>query len=312
MIKIRDLMKKTMELVNVDEVHAELQQQLKHGIPPGLTTGWSSFDEYYTIPPFGQLNIISGTPGSGKSEWIDSLAMNCIANHKWKVLFYSPENNPPSFHLQKLVEKLVDKPFGGKYNGKGQVTSEELEKAISILKAACVFGDCRLAGSDLESIVNTVILKALTDRVNMVVIDPWNKVETGVPAGMNKTDHIGRCLSRMQMVAREYNIHFFVAAHPSKQGRKKDGTFPIPSLYDVSDSAHWFNMADNGFIVHRSYDDKKGNDNINRVYIQKIKDRRYGKCGEHAFRFLPWCSGFEDAGDVVSDISRADEQMRAW
>ncbi len=41
-----------------------------------------------------------------------------------------------------------------------------------------------------------------------------------------------------------------VVAHPTKL-KKEDGKMPIPSLYDISDSAHWSNKADVGIIIHR-------------------------------------------------------------
>ena len=42
-----------------------------------------------------------------------------------------------------------------------------------------------------------------------------------------------------------------VAAHPVKQRKGEDGTMQMPSLYDISDSAHWYNKTDVGIVVHR-------------------------------------------------------------
>ena len=42
-----------------------------------------------------------------------------------------------------------------------------------------------------------------------------------------------------------------VVAHPAKMQRNREGKFPTPGLYDISDSAHWANKPDIGIVVHR-------------------------------------------------------------
>ena len=34
--------------------------------------------------------------------------------------------------------------------------------------------------------------------------------------------------------------------------RDKDGKYPVPSLYDISDSAHWANKPDVGIVINRA------------------------------------------------------------
>ena len=47
----------------------------RDGRQRGLSTGWPSLDEFMTIRP-GELSVVTGIPGSGKSEFIDALAVN--------------------------------------------------------------------------------------------------------------------------------------------------------------------------------------------------------------------------------------------
>jgi len=306
MSKMADLMKDTLEIADVDEIFTTIAKYRKDGIPKGKTTGWDKFDEYYQFPPYGQLNVVTGQPGSGKSEWMDSLAMNAILNHRWKILFYSPENNPLDFHLTKLSEKLVGRPFSDIYSGHPILSEKDLEMSQALLKAHCVFANCHLQNATLEGIVNTVILQAMTDKVNMVVIDPWNEVEVGAPpSGMNESAYIGKCLSNIKIVAAKYNIHFFIVAHPVKSTKTKDGKPNKVTLYDISGSSNWFNKVHNGFILHRTWDDKTGNKGIVDMRIAKIKDRRFGKVGEHQFRFLPWCGSYED-------VETAEKKESEW
>ena len=63
--------------------------------------------------------------------------------------------------------------------------------------------------------------------------------------------------------------------------RGNDGTYPIPSMYDISGSAHWHNMADIGLCVHRNFED---NETI--VYGKKVREQGlYGEIGECMFTY---------------------------
>lgn len=59
----------------------------------GVSTGWPSLDECYKIAK-GTLNIITGIPGHGKSEFVDALMVNTATAHDWRWFVYSPENYP--------------------------------------------------------------------------------------------------------------------------------------------------------------------------------------------------------------------------
>jgi twinkle protein len=81
----------------------------RDGRQRGLLTGWKSLDEYMTIRP-GELSVATGVPGSGKSEFIDSLTVNLAQNYGWRFALCSFEN-PPAEHIAKLAEKHLGAPF---------------------------------------------------------------------------------------------------------------------------------------------------------------------------------------------------------
>ncbi len=53
----------------------------------------------------GELTIVTGVPNSGKSEWLDALAMNLAKAHGWSFALCSMENRPAD-HARKLMEKV--------------------------------------------------------------------------------------------------------------------------------------------------------------------------------------------------------------
>jgi twinkle protein len=80
-------------------------------------------------------------------------------------------------------------------------------------------------------------------------------------------------------------VHLIVAAHPAKLQRDHNtGKYPIPSLYDIADSANWANKPDIGIVVHR---DSLGPDGTTTIKIPKVRyDGEIGAPGE--VRGLRW------------------------
>jgi hypothetical protein len=115
----------------------------------------------------------------------------------------------------------------------------------------------------------------------VVVIDPWNEMDHVRPPDMSLTEYTGFAIKQFKKFAKKYGVHLIVVAHPSKQKKNEDGTFNIPSLYDISDSQHWFNKPDVGLVVHRENED---------TTIVRIAKSRYhdtiGKPGDVRFRFI--------------------------
>ena len=63
--------------------------------------------------------------------------------------------------------------------------------------------------------------------------------------------------------------------------RDQNGDQPMPDLYSISGSAHWFNKADMGLIVHRNFEEK-----TTAVAISKVKEiPAWGCTGKLTFWF---------------------------
>jgi hypothetical protein len=54
----------------------------------------------------GELTIVTGLPNSGKSEWIDALAVNLARREGWRIALCSMENSAKE-HGRKLMEKYI-------------------------------------------------------------------------------------------------------------------------------------------------------------------------------------------------------------
>ena len=77
----------------------------KNGVPQGLYTGVSNLDNTFRLDK-GRVITITGVPNYGKSEFVDFLTTTYNKKYGMKTLYFSPENQPVSFHLTKLMAKV--------------------------------------------------------------------------------------------------------------------------------------------------------------------------------------------------------------
>ena len=94
--------------------------------------------------------------------------------------------------------------------------------------------------------------------------------------------------------ARKYKVHVWVVAHPTKmtKAQKGDyaGQYPPATLYDVSDSSHWYNKPDFGISIWRNLDTQGPTE----VHIVKVRKRRSGRLGMTQLRYDLSCGRYYD------------------
>lgn len=245
----------------------------EHGWEKGVSTGWEELDRFYTVRP-GEFTVVTGMPNSGKSNWLDALLVNLAKLHGWKFALFSPENQPLEDHMARMCEKACGEPFSD--GPTARMTRDALAdaKAWANDHFAWILPD-----DDAEWTVDTVLdrAKSLVFRrgIRGLVIDPWNELEHELRDGITETVYIGQVLKRVRQFARRHGVHVWVVAHPQKLYRD-GGTYPVPTLYDISGSANWRNKADNGIVVWRDFANPSA---PVEVHIQKIRFRQIGQIG---------------------------------
>jgi twinkle protein len=100
---------------------------------------------------------------------------------------------------------------------------------------------------------------------------------------MTETEYISQSLTKVRRFARENDVHVWLVAHPTKLRRQENGSYPVPTPYDISGSAHWRNKADNALAVWR--DTSEFNNPIVQIHIQKIRFKEIGQPGMVELRY---------------------------
>jgi hypothetical protein len=257
------------------ELHDKVFELYHAGLSKGMSTGWSGVDKHYTVR-LGEWTVITGAPGAGKSTFADALCLN-LAQAGQKVGIYSAENIPIERHMSTFAERYVGKPFEEPRTqfGRERMSERELEIALSFIEDKFFFIEPQEKGQTIEEILEAATWM-VENGCSILLIDPWTELNHDRPKSMTETEFIAESLWKLRRFARSRQVHPILVAHPAKLSRGKDGKYPIPTLYDISGSAQWNNMADNGLVVYR---DRDSDDNVTELHVQKIRFREIGRTG---------------------------------
>lgn len=236
------------------------------GTGKGLSTGYPSVDQIYTVVP-GQLTVVTGYPSSGKSNFVDQLMVNLGRTHDWKFALCSFEN-APEVHISRLIEIHQNKRF---FDGSNKMNDAEFKAGYDWVQDHFLF--LTSEGSE-PSTVNSILERARIAvarfGVRGMVIDPYNYID--LDKGSSETEAISNMLTRIQQFAKNSGVHVWFVAHPSKIIRS-GVDLPRPDGMAISGSMAWWAKADCGLTIHRK-------DKDTQVAVWKCRYRWAGAQGE--------------------------------
>lgn len=236
-------------------------------------SGFPGLSDHYRLR-LGDFCVVSGVPGMGKTTFVNDLVCRMVVSHGWPACFASFEQMPQIDHRRALRT----------WHGGGPI--KDLDAETVAVADRWIDENFSFVVPDETSyptipwVLDRFAAAALRYGTRLFVLDPWNELEHDRPPGLSLTEHVGTALRDLKAFARKYEAHLIVVAHPAKL-RRENGQYPTPTLYDISDSAHWANKADVGIIVHRKSEDET---------IVKIAKSRYhdqiGKPGDVSVRYV--------------------------
>lgn len=245
-----------------------------NGMPEGADTGLDNLDRLIKFER-GFVLTVTGVPGSGKSEFVDEIAMRLLLRHDWKVGYFSPENTPLAYHYRKLIRRVVGKRFEHK-----GMPLPEAGQAIRYL-AQSVFSIMPKEDFSVESVLRIAAQLVSRKGVKVLVVDPFNRFEHQIPDWETETQYISRIFDEFSNFAVKHKVLLILVAHPTKLRREPGSKrWPVPTLYDINGSAAFFNKTDYGMVVDR-------NDELGQVLVRvaKVRFDHLGGPGDAFFAF---------------------------
>lgn len=239
----------------------KIMQFYETGYEKGCSTGWASLDEIFTIKT-GYMMIITGIPSRGKSFVADNLLYNLTKENNWKHLICSFENTLEN-HFARFVSFHTGKKFGKQY-----IEREEVEQALDYFNNYLFRVELTKMWNIDDLILQLEYMKKRFD-IQTFTIDPYNRMDNKTTEREDK--YIGSILSKLSMAAKRLDVLIIFIAHPKKPSEKDQ----VPSMYSISGSSDWYNMADYGVIIHR---DRVGDSLVDEVQVkvEKVKDFHIG------------------------------------
>ena len=252
----------------------------ERGFPEGAKTGLREFDELYSAPE-GRLTVVTGHPGSGKSQFLDQIMVNLAEREGWTFGIVGFENDVGS-HLNELMHMWLGKSvYPGKY---GQCTEYEEQRAERFISKH--FKWMNTDGDKLPTLQAIMeMIKSWVRRFGIrgIVIDPFNYIARDKDT--NETDWISTMLSAIKLLCKTHGLHIWFVAHPTKMKANADDELPVPTGYDISGSAAWYSKADMGLTVHRPEAGSEGEKT--ELHIWKAKRRWMGRLGSCEVWYSP-------------------------
>lgn len=230
-------------------------------------TGIAALDQLMAIV-LGTLTVLTGYANMGKSTVLNAIIGHMI-RHNMPVVIASFETDVKPIlrdHLRAAV---------------GQCSLHETRVMDMTEVDALIDDNVRIITQlvdeddemDLEYFLDLCRTAVLRDGVKGVFLDPWNELEHKRRPREEETDYTGRALRMVKKFAKQYQVAFWIAAHPTKpQG---EGKASVPGLYNISGSANWANKADYGLTYHRPQPDA----NRAELRVTKVRMGLPGKKG---------------------------------
>ena len=252
------------------QIEGEITDFVENGFKPGFQIGLDNFDQVFSTYT-KQFITVTGIPSSGKSDFVDQMAVGYNKNYGWKTAYASPENHPTYLHAHKLMRKHWEgmprkEDIGGqKWN---QIADHVNDNYFFI---------------DMERYTLEAVLKKGAELVKRkgikcLVIDPYNKVRD---TSDNQTDDVNKYtmeyLTKIEIFAKKYDVLVIIVAHPTKMYKDKDGKIEEPTMYNIKGGGEWYDASYHGLLVHRDYDA-----GTVKVKVLKVKFQNLGENGGEA------------------------------
>lgn len=264
-------------VVDFDSIKPEMDRTFREGKARGEATHFPAidFDGMFTWKR-GFLYCITGSPGHGKSEFLNTLMLLKSKHNGWRWMVYSPESYPTMDYLDSLIHTFIGKSTDPKYK---QMSQKEYNLGFEFVKN-------HFKVIDFHHIPTTTeITEAfIASDCDGLIIDPYNSIDDeGVPV----YNFLKKSLTDFKRMAREKERVVVLIEHPHSANSLDDQGNPRePSEYTLSGGKMWHNKCDVIAVVHRPLVHSDPKDSHVTFRTRKIKNQKLnGSPGLLEFNF---------------------------
>ena len=288
-------------LTTVGEKYTQLYDRFKNGVDRGIgIDGIQGLNKLMRFAKKGTVECITGTPGAGKSNFIDVLS-SCVINELgWSVGYFSAETEVDD-HITQISEKMWRKPFE-------RLKEDEFLHSMEVLNEHLFYiNSLRGEIKTVDGLLETAVECVLKHGIDMLVVDNMSLIDRSGKEGSQMRTNIDGIMAKFISFASTYQVKVFLVVHPRKMSKRMDGSYGDIEGYDLAESAAYFNLSDGMWSIERVSKDSY------EVKIRRIKNRNKhtGKLGEIEVEWdydLGGC--YKEINYASSYTSKLREQQR--
>lgn len=249
----------------VEDSSDKLDILFKYGFQRGKTIGIPAVDELVSFET-QRLCIITGNFGSGKTEFETEICVRLNLLYGWKTAFFSPESMPFHYHMGNLISRVTGQPFSSNH-----ISAQDYAEAKRYISDNYYWINPK-EGSSIENIVKAAEYCVRRKGIKVLVVDPFNQIETSSNDAIAEANHI---LNTLINFSRSYDVLVILMAHPHKMPKDEEGHRMAPDLHDISGTGDFANKADFGIVIHRNEQRK-----CVEFSVKKVKFSHLGRIGD--------------------------------
>ena len=222
------------------KIHARLEALSEGNSPTGIPTGFYDFDFITNGLQPGELIVIGGRPGMGKSAAAHQVAFYISQSQGFTTMIFSLEMSQEDIGTRLLSS---ESEIEMSYLKSGKITGSQWEKLASAFKTiAEIKLDIDSSSCPTPSEIRSKVRKAIAKgaEVKLVVIDYLQLMVDG--ADFRIVQKIGEITRQLKLLARECNLTVILISQLNRG--VEDRTNKRPMLSDLRDSGRIEEDAD--------------------------------------------------------------------
>lgn len=242
-------------------------------MPAGLSTGLKDLDELVRGLRPGNMIVVGGLTGSGKTILGLQIAQHVTCNLDGVGM---------AFSMEMTKEELITRGLAsiGSVNlsklDSGDLEDDDWPKltgAVNVLNKAKLFVNDQ-AGMTMPRIRSIARQCQLREGLNVLLVDYVQLITA--EGGANRSLEVGKISTALKNLAKELKIPVIVLAQLNRGSTNRPDKRPRPS--DIRDSGQIEQDADVVILVHRDLDSEEGQNGVTELIVGKVRHAKVGSC----------------------------------
>lgn len=259
-------------VVHIKDFIEELRDDFLNGDRSrGRTTGFPSLDNLIGGRRPGELTVISGNTGSGKSTFTLNLALNIAASGEG-VLLGSFEQTVLAV-LRKIAQSISEKWFHLRQDETGSpMQIDDLDEVCRVLEELPLYAINVFGRMSTEEFVDCAAYAKRRLRVPTVILDHIHFMLRHARSDTERIE-LDHTMLALKQCTIENELYSYVVAHP----KKKNDENAVIGVEDFRGSSFISQVADNVLVVWRDRNIAQLDPSMGRAEIHSLKCR--SECG---------------------------------